>query len=261
MQTGHSPKARLAKLIESRADRFDPARFSYIAALVRRSAQKPQTVKQCLEQKALAAIEGYQRRFASAQKQAVDRTADSAQAHPGKTEPCHDFPEDNGNQRPAVLTGKMPASRALAELRDRICMSKRLVDPLRTDASLDDLLRKKEEDLIAAAAGSPYEKNSAPPLSNGEFFALRYFEQTRNTHHAKAVVALAVKNRPDNPGHLNRQMLATRCLCAMQKLSPTYLHRWVGQMETLLWLEDAEVGQEKLPTTNNDDIHENADHA
>jgi hypothetical protein len=54
--------------------------------------------------------------------------------------------------------------------------------------------------------------------------------------HSNRVVTRAIQDRPDNPGPLNAQMLATRLLMALRRLSPVYLSRFISYIDTLLWL-------------------------
>jgi hypothetical protein len=50
-------------------------------------------------------------------------------------------------------------------------------------------------------------------------------------------VAQALEQGPENAGPLNSHRLMLRTLVLMQQLSPDYLHRFLSQADTLLWLE------------------------
>ena len=241
METAHNAEVRLSSLIEKKADRFDPARFAYIEALVRRSAKQRPSVRRSLEEKALEAIERYRLRFETAHKEGGMSRPTGMDAK--KTEQHRDMGNRyafSGNQRMAEGNEKDAGNLSLAELTHQLALSRRLAQQDMANGSLTDLLRQKEEDLIAALDVCQDGKNIQPAISLKGFGALRFFETSRAIHHADTVAALAVKNLPDNPGHLNRQMLITRCLCVMREIAPEYLHHWVCYMETLLCLEEME---------------------
>jgi len=54
---------------------------------------------------------------------------------------------------------------------------------------------------------------------------------------AERQLADAIQHAPDNAGPLNSQRLMVRAMTRMQALSPDYLRRFLGQMDTLLWLD------------------------
>jgi hypothetical protein len=56
---------------------------------------------------------------------------------------------------------------------------------------------------------------------------------------AEDQVAEAVERGPTNAGPLNSHMLVLRTLSLLRDLSPDYLRRFLSQMETLQWLEQA----------------------
>jgi len=56
---------------------------------------------------------------------------------------------------------------------------------------------------------------------------------------AEQKVAQALERGPENAGPLNSHMLMLRSLALMRTLSPDYLRRFLSQMESLLWLEQA----------------------
>lgn len=54
---------------------------------------------------------------------------------------------------------------------------------------------------------------------------------------AERQLADAIQHAPDNAGPLNSHRLIVRAMTRMQALSPDYLRRFLGQMDTLLWLD------------------------
>jgi hypothetical protein len=73
------------------------------------------------------------------------------------------------------------------------------------------------------------------------------FRKTWSKLYSDRLVARAMKERPENAGPLNSEMLATRSLFIMRQLSPSYLNRFVSYIDTLLWLE--RTGEENTPRT------------
>jgi hypothetical protein len=229
-------------LAEQKADRFDPARFCYIAALVRRSASKPPTVRRRLEEKALEAIDGYRKRFETARKGAAARMARLATTHPDKAKKlsrCFDQCDFTGLRRVADRVEGKSGPSVLAALNDQLAMTGRLANQNAAQGSLYALLQQQEEALVASSGNSPDRPDAPTSMRTIRLRAFHFFEEDWARHHAETVVEHAIGHVPENPGHLNTQMLVTRSLAAMRRLSPDYLHRWVSHMETLLWLEEA----------------------
>lgn len=242
MQTLRGAASWLAQLTERGADRFDPARFRYIAALVRRSAEKHAPVRRRLADKALIALDDYQRRYEAARNEAAGHMARIAVTHPDAAErvrrhfdQCH----FHGIRRLAKRLDRGRHGGVLAELNDQIARAGRIANQDAAKVSLDALLRQQEE-AVVASAGIPADARDAPPsMAEASLRSFRLFEKTWAAHHAETLVTHAITHVPDNPGHLNRQMLVIRCLSAMRRFAPAYLRRWVTSVETLLWLEGA----------------------
>jgi hypothetical protein len=242
METERAVTSRLALLTEQGADRFDPIRFSYIASLVRRSAGKHAPVRCRLEHKALHALDDYQVRFEKARQEAAQHVTrigaeppDAAERIRGRFDQC-DF---HGVRRLAGRIERGRGGSVLAMLRDQIAQAGRLVSENAAQFSLDALLQRQEEDVFGSLGRSPAGQGAPPTTPNAGLRAFQLFERTWANHYADKLVTHAINHVPENPGHLNTQMLATRCLSAMRKLSPAYLRRWVTYLETLFWLEGA----------------------
>ncbi|MBL4671474.1 MAG: DUF2894 domain-containing protein [Arenicella sp.] len=67
--------------------------------------------------------------------------------------------------------------------------------------------------------------------------SMKHFRQSMKHFNIDKIIARAIDEGPENPGPLNPQMLAIRSLTQMRDLSPTYLRRFAGHIEALLWLE------------------------
>ncbi len=77
-----------------------------------------------------------------------------------------------------------------------------------------------------------------------ELASVRRFRRTWSQSRAQDQVAQAVARKPANAGPLNSHVLVLRTLDLLQALSPEYLRRFVVQVESLQWLEQA---NEKYP--------------
>ena len=69
--------------------------------------------------------------------------------------------------------------------------------------------------------------------------SLRRFRQVWTKVAAQDKVQRALQREPRNAGPLNSHMLVLRTIELMRGLSPDYLARFVTQLDTLLWLEQA----------------------
>ncbi len=81
---------------------------------------------------------------------------------------------------------------------------------------------------LGEAAGAP-----------GELRSAQAFREVWSRVSAEDEVTQALDRAPENAGPLNSHMLVLRTLDAMRALSPDYLRRFVSQMESWLWLEQA----------------------
>lgn len=72
-----------------------------------------------------------------------------------------------------------------------------------------------------------------------EMKSVRRFSEVWQKIAAEQQVSQAVARGPENAGPLNSHRLMLRALALMKGLSPDYLQRFLSQMDTLLWLEQA----------------------
>ncbi len=72
-----------------------------------------------------------------------------------------------------------------------------------------------------------------------ELASVRRFRQAWSRQRTLDQVARAVTRKPANAGPLNSHALALQSLALMRALSPDYLRRFVLQVESLQWLEQA----------------------
>jgi hypothetical protein len=66
------------------------------------------------------------------------------------------------------------------------------------------------------------------------------FREAWSRIRAEDALEQAVGRGPENAGPLNSHMLVLRSLTLMRELSPDYLRRFLSQVDSLLWLEQAQ---------------------
>lgn len=91
----------------------------------------------------------------------------------------------------------------------------------------------------ASAASSA----AAPP----ELKTMRYFRGTWSRLSADRRLTQSLAKMPENAGPLNSHHLVHRALILMRDLSPEYLNRFMTYVDTLLWVEQMQVGQASAP--------------
>lgn len=116
-------------------------------------------------------------------------------------------------------------------------------------SALNMLLRDLDRQADAAPPGVldgatvPRTAGSSPPR---ELKAMRHNRRTWARLSVDRQLNRSLAKAPENPGPLNSQQLILRSLRLMQAISPDYLGRFIAQVETLVWLEQAGSG---LPPT------------
>ncbi len=244
-------RPRLAALMENGAHRFDPARFCYIESLARRAIGKHGAVCRLIERKALAALVDYQHCVDQARSSAADMMARVSSEYPDSTDRARTLFEEGdftGLQRLAARLRRTTRQSALVTLTDRIEKSGQVLDKKTMPLSFDDLLRRQEDEVLQSVGNSMARNGASTSKDKRELNAFHLFKETCTKLYSDRLVSHAIKERPENAGPLNSQMLVTRSLFAMRQLSPSYLNRFVSYIDTLLWLEQA--GEEIKPRTD-----------
>jgi hypothetical protein len=92
---------------------------------------------------------------------------------------------------------------------------------------------------------------AAEPLQPGEVHdpeelaSVRRFQRAWGSQLALAKFDEALARGPANAGPLNSHALVLRSLATMREISPEYLRRFLLYVETLQWLETAEIAPTK----------------
>lgn len=107
-------------------------------------------------------------------------------------------------------------------------------------AALTQHLRQARQQAQAAQPDDALAPGAADgPEAAQELASVRRFRQTWQRFAAEDRVRQAVGRAPANAGPLNSHRLVLHALERLRCLSPHYLNRFVSQVETLQWLEQA----------------------
>ena len=237
--------ARIAELEGQGAHRYDPVRFRYIQSLAARSCGKPKEVAALIQKKALAAIDAYRKAFDRERSEAKEAAERVGESFPDAADKACSLYENNEFKKLRRLLGRLERSRAqspLSALAKRFEHARHAPEENPAEPRLDDLLQRLEKEALSSAEAhaSAAASFTARSARKSQLRSLATYKNTMQTLHSNRVVARAIQVRPETPGPLNAQMLATRSLATLRKLSPEYLSRFVSYIDTLLWLQCAD---------------------
>lgn len=100
-------------------------------------------------------------------------------------------------------------------------------------------LAQLNRDLSAQAQADVDMARAGHGASLPEMKSVRQFSAVWSQISAERQLAQALRRGPENAGPLNSHRLMLRSLSLMQSLSPDYLRRFLSQVDSLLWLEQA----------------------
>ena len=134
----------------------------------------------------------------------------------------------------ALLQAKLQS--ALAQLQARLAAQKKQHAPSahQTPSPLSVLLR----DMAAPSAERPLSPSGHGRMDNPR---VAQFRQQLGKISVQKQVSQAIAQAPQNAGPINSHMLVLRSLGLMRDLSPDYLHRFMGYVDTLLFLDSPET--------------------
>lgn len=106
--------------------------------------------------------------------------------------------------------------------------------------ALGELVDHVERQKSVPPPGSLIASGETPPRSAGaDAKTLHFFKRTWSRLSADQRLAQSRASLPDNAGPLNSHHLVHRSLTLMRELSPEYLQHFVGYIDALQWLEQA----------------------
>jgi len=214
-------RARLDGWRAQGADRLDPVRFRYLEALGTRMDTAAPGVRRLLSERLERALAEHEHRLQQSQNNLSEQATRLQQAHPTQVRTLRATLQEGdaaGLRRLAILL-ETPATTALTKLNGH--------------------LRAGEQAGDGNAMGTAQAPATATAQGTGEMRSLRRFRQVWTKVAAQDKVQRALQREPRNAGPLNSHMLVLRTIELMRDLSPDYLARFVTQLDTLLWLEQA----------------------
>jgi hypothetical protein len=134
----------------------------------------------------------------------------------------------------ALLQAKLHMS--LSQLQARLAAHKKLHTPPigRTPSPLSALL----QDMSAPTDERPLSPSGHGRMDNPR---VAQFRQQLGKINVQKQVTQAIAQAPQNAGPINSHMLVLRSLGLMRDLSPDYLNRFMGYVDTLFFLDSAET--------------------
>ncbi len=134
----------------------------------------------------------------------------------------------------ALLQAKL--QQALAQLQTRLLAppNPRLLNPRGTPSPLSALL----QDMAAPTTKRPLSPNGQGRLDNPR---VEQFRRQLGKISVQKQVTQAIAQAPQNAGPINSHMLVLRSLGLMRDLSPDYLNRFMGYVDTLLFLDSPQT--------------------
>ncbi len=240
-----APAERLARLHAQGAQRFDPAGYAYLAALSQRQMAMPGG-----QDKLVRRLAEFEQRFTQALTAASALIEDSAGECAGeRAGECTG--ESVGGCAEGGSAGWSEGERqALQQALDlgdcqgvqrlaRRFRARRQPSPV---ASLHDALHAHQPPLAgqpeAQTLPSAPASSGTPPLPpRRELRALSELRAVQARLSIEKRIANAIAHPPANAGPMNAHRLVTRAVSTMQQISPDYLNRFVGYVDTLMALE------------------------
>jgi hypothetical protein len=219
---GCPQEVTLAALRARGAPGFDPIGWRVIEALAGRAADQTDAVRQLLAARLATLLAAFQARFEPARTEAAHTLARVVQQCPQAAEAL----------RPCLASGDFKRLHRLADALQEPGPASSLADLVRhLDLQTAAPEARRLADPVAAAGGAP-----------AELKAVRYFRSTWSRLSVDQQLTRSFARVPENAGPLNSHLLVLRALKLMRETSPAYLSRFMSLVDTLWWLDQAEVG-------------------
>lgn len=259
---------RLAAWREQGAPRFDPAGWARLEAVARRVAQHSGPARQALEQRLLQQLDDLAARFeaarsamqaqAEAQAELIGQLPAAAAEELQRLQAEGDF---KAWQRRLAAWQAAAVRSPLAGLLQHLAQQSAATDaegPGHPAGVADGrALSAGSADSAASAAAAAASRSSAVPSAMPRFTSpgsaalappselktLRQFRSTWSRLSVDQQLSRSLAKVPDNSGPLNSHRLVLRALQQLREISPDYLHRFMAQLEGLIWLEQASAAQ------------------
>jgi len=229
------------------AANFNPARFELVKHLYMQ-ANKPEHIQnKILSEKAKASIQQYQADLNASRKKAkvilkrISLTSsDSAEFAQSLFEQCKFKQLEQLSARLHISQKSDKAFYKLAQLSAQTQTSVTPKEELSSTQKLESLMFSQEQQVRSQVGVAPLVGGD----NSNTQFELKSLKATRESMRYLNVdksIKRAIEDFPENAGPYNPHMLAITSLMNMRDLSPQYMRRFAGYIETVLWLEKIEV--------------------
>ncbi|HET8707204.1 MAG TPA: DUF2894 domain-containing protein [Pseudomonadales bacterium] len=209
-----SLEVRVQDLLAQHADQFDPIRFRYIEALLKRRAQLNTNATMLLEKKIAHALSDYERRFEMAKSTAATRLHDIAEHWPALLARAQAY-FDRGDFK------------ALMRFAD--------IQMAMQTLSLPKVLSGVTgSESLPAAVPRPDSQRFQDELKS-----MQLFRESWAKFNTARRVAKTIEGLSEDIGPLNSERLIILAMNKMRSISPDYLGRFLSYADTLLWLDAA----------------------
>ena len=229
------------------AANFHPARFELIKHLYTKANAPEHRENQFLAEKAKASIDQYQADLEANREKANLILKTILLTFPecgedAKTlfEECRFKQLEQLNTRLNVSRKAQQSSGKLTQLFVEMQVSTSIdVEPNQTE-KLEALMLTQEQEARSQVGAALFSSNDN---SSGqlELQSLKAAREAMKYFHIDKSIERAIEDFPKNAGPHNPHMLAITSLMNMRDLSPQYLRRFAGYIETVLWLEKSET--------------------
>ena len=233
--------------------RFNPVGFAYIQGLYQRLQRAQETFSETkpsfslpIAEKMIAAIDDYSIELEDAKVNAqivLSKISDKAVSMFDEAQVLFDTYQFQALEKLA-LTLKSHDSE-LASLSLLVALNNDMQQAVEDAVeqvqapTLDDQLHSYEQ-LARSSAGCATQAQPQMEMEGFELKSMKHFRESMKHASIDKVINRALTDFPANAGPHNPQMLAMTALIRMQELSPDYLRRFAGYIETVLWLEKNE---------------------
>jgi len=228
---------------------YDPVGFTYMASMFKRllNRKEPVTAEPWPDDAVLERLHrllsDYERELEAHRQQADLILADITGSYPaylGVAEALYEkcnLPKLRLLQAELVYKRRSEASLAgLKDINQRLNTDVESRSELTVKRSLDDVLHQQEQRMLTNE-GADKQSVSDGKGEQLELQAMQQFRTSMKYFNIDQLILRAINECPENPGPHNPQMLAVKSLMRLRDLSPHYLRRFAGYIETMLWLE------------------------
>ena len=236
----------IAALTANGAAHYDPVRFRFITSMAQRAEQHSGSVASLVISKTQVALQKYQQDVAQAHAKAIKYVQLINQQFPEHSAVAHQYLVASNYRGLLELVQKLQAKPAvvssLSALTSELLQGGESFSQEPKQETLDDILRQQESDLLhslATVGVTSVNEKLSPAGGHGELKSVRLFRESWSKIHSEQRLTKSINDAPASAGPLNEQRLMIRSLEMMQELSPKYLSRFVGYVDSLLWLEQA----------------------